>query len=131
LINTLHSQLAPPHPGEGRDTRPLRWPEVPPLHYDITCQNAWVYMVANRPNGMLYIGVTKNLPLRIQQHRQGEIEGFTQKHGIKTLVYFEGYDLVTDAIMREKRMKDWPRARKVRYILAVNPNWDDLHARLI
>jgi putative endonuclease len=110
---------SPPHPGEGRDTRPLRWPEIPPLLYDPASQKAWVYII-----------VTKNLPARIFQHRNEEVEGFTQKFGCKTLVYFEGFSLVTDAIAREKAMKEWPRARKIRYILAVNSEWNDLYEQL-
>jgi putative endonuclease len=121
---------SPPHPGEGRDTRPLRWPEIPPLLYDPASQKAWVYIMASKPNGIIYIGVTKNLPARIFQHRNEEVEGFTQKFGCKTLVYFEGFSLVTDAIAREKAMKEWPRARKIRYILAVNSEWNDLYEQL-
>jgi putative endonuclease len=118
------------HPGEGRDTRPATWPEVPPLLYDPTTQNAWVYIIANKPNGIIYIGITNNLPLRCLQHQQGQTEGFTKKFGCKTLVYFEGYERITDAIAREKAMKEWPRSRKIRYILAVNPQWSDLYEQL-
>jgi putative endonuclease len=71
---------------------------------------AFVYMMSNRRNGILYIGVTTNLPKRSFQHREGVIEGFTRRYGLKMLVYYEPFDDVRDAIQREKTMKHWPRA---------------------
>jgi putative endonuclease len=127
---TTGQTTQPPHSGEGRNPRPLSWPEVPPLFYDAQQQKAWVYIIANKPNGTLYTGFTKNLPVRIYQHRQGEVDGFAKKYGCDKLVYFEGYDLITNAITRETNMKSWPRVRKIRHILAVNPQWDDLYEQL-
>jgi putative endonuclease len=91
---------------------------------------AFVYMMSNRRNGILYIGVTTNLPKRSFQHREGVIEGFTRRYGLKMLVYYEPFDDVRDAIQREKTMKHWPRAWKVRLIHGLNPEWKDLYETL-
>jgi putative endonuclease len=91
---------------------------------------AFVYMMSNRRNGILYIGVTTNLPKRSFQHREGVIEGFTRRYGLKMLVYYEAFDDVRDAIQREKTMKHWPRAWKVRLIHGLNPEWKDLYETL-
>ncbi len=80
-------------------------------------RNAWVYILTNRPNGILYTGVTTNLIGRIWQHREGEIDGFTKQYALKRLVYFEEYAAILDAIQREKNIKHWPRAWKARLIL--------------
>ncbi len=82
---------------------------------------------ANRPNGTLYIGVTSALARRVYEHREGSIEGFTKQYGLKRLVFYERFELITDAIQREKTMKHWRRAWKVRLILDFNPDWDDLY----
>ncbi|MCW5697802.1 MAG: GIY-YIG nuclease family protein [Bauldia sp.] len=92
--------------------------------------NAFVYIVTNRRNGILYIGVTSDLRLRIFQHRTGAIPGFTSRYGLKMLVWYERYDDIVSAIQREKTMKHWPRAWKVRTIMATNPNWRDLYDEL-
>lgn len=93
-------------------------------------KGGWVYIMTNRPNGTLYIGVTSDLPRRIWQHRDGAIEGFTKRYGLNRLVWFERHEDIRSAIQREKTMKHWPRAWKVRLILAANPGWDDLYAGL-
>jgi putative endonuclease len=90
----------------------------------------WVYIMTNRKDGTLYVGVTSDLARRAWQHREGVIEGFTKRHGLKMLVYTERHEDVRDAILREKTIKHWPRARKVRLIEMDNPNWDDLYDRL-
>ena len=87
----------------------------------------WVYFMTNRRNGILYAGVTSNLLARAYQHREGMIEGFTKRYGLKILVYYERFDDIRDAIQRERNIKHWPRAWKVRLIHAMNPNWDDLY----
>jgi putative endonuclease len=89
--------------------------------------DAWVYILTNRPNGTLYVGVTSNLARRIWEHREGVIDGFTKKYGLKRLVLAERYDDMRSAIQREKNMKHWPRAWKVRLILDANPAWTDLY----
>ncbi len=94
-------------------------------------KGGWVYIVTNRPNGIIYIGVTSDLVARITQHRAGEIVGFTQKYGLKMLVYFERHDEILAAIAREKAMKAWQRAWKVRLIIRDNPGWDDLYPTIL
>lgn len=89
----------------------------------------WVYIMTNRPDGSLYIGVTSDLPRRIWEHREGVIDGFTKRHGLKRLVYAEAHGDIRDAIRREKTLKRWPRAWKIRLILKENAGWDDLYAR--
>jgi putative endonuclease len=80
-----------------------------------------VYIVTNRPNGALYVGVTSDLARRAWEHREGVIEGFTKRYGLKRLVYWERHDDIRDAIAREKTIKHWTRARKVRQIEMDNP----------
>ena len=94
-------------------------------------RGGWTYILTNRPNGTLYIGVTSNLIQRVWQHREGVVPGFTKRYGLKRLVYFEAYDDISVAIQREKNVKHWPRTWKVRLILASNPKWRDLYETLI
>jgi putative endonuclease len=94
-------------------------------------QGGWVYIMTNRPDGTLYIGVTGDLPRRAWQHREGLIEGVTKRYSLTRLVFFERDDDIRTAIQREKNLKRWPRAWKVRLIVATNPGWDDLYDRLI
>ncbi len=86
----------------------------------------WVYIVTNKPNGVLYVGVTSDLARRAQEHREGLVEGFTKRYGLKRLVYAERHEDIRGAIRREKTVKHWARAWKVRLIVAGNPDWDDL-----
>ena len=67
----------------------------------------WVYIMTNRRNGTLYVGVASDLPRRVYQHREGSIEGFTRRYGLKMLVYYEQYDDIRTAIQREKTIKHW------------------------
>ncbi|MBO9623652.1 MAG: GIY-YIG nuclease family protein [Sphingomonas sp.] len=85
-----------------------------------------VYIVASRRNGTLYTGVTSDLPARIYQHRNEIFEGFTKEHGCKRLVWFEVHEEMESAIVREKRIKKWNRAWKLRLIEESNPTWRDL-----
>jgi putative endonuclease len=87
--------------------------------------------MTNRRNGTLYCGVTSNLSRRAYEHREGLIDGFTKEHGLKLLVYYEHHDSIYNAIQREKNIKHWPRAWKVRLIHAMNPEWKDLYDTLI
>ncbi|MCG8511296.1 MAG: GIY-YIG nuclease family protein [Rhodospirillales bacterium] len=87
----------------------------------------YVYILASGKNGTLYIGVTSDLVARVWQHKQAEVEGFTKRYDIKTLVYFEVFDSIEDAIAREKAMKKWRRAWKIRHIEKANPDWRDLY----
>jgi putative endonuclease len=106
---------------------------VPAIHVLLNQQMAggWVYFMTNRRNGILYAGVTSNLPRRAFEHREGLIDGFTKRYSLKRLVYFEHFDDIRYALQREKTIKHWPRAWKVRLILSSNPEWDDLYETLI
>ena len=90
----------------------------------------YVYILASKKNGTLYIGVTTDLQKRIFQHKNKEIEGFTKKYGVDKLVYFETYEDYWDAANREKRMKKWNRAWKIELIEKENPHWQDLYDSL-
>jgi putative endonuclease len=82
--------------------------------------------LASKRNGTLYVGVTSNLPARVQQHRHGLIPGFTRQYAVKLLVWFEQHPTMDSAITREKRIKKWHRAWKLKLIEAANPDWRDL-----
>ena len=86
-----------------------------------------VYILASKPNGTLYVGVTSDLPKRVWEHRQGLVDGFSKKYSIKMLVYLEVHDTMESAILREKQIKAWKRDWKVRLILRDNPEWLDLY----
>ena len=85
-----------------------------------------VYILASEPYGTLYIGVTSNLAARIEAHRSGVVDGFAKKYRVHTLVYFELHAEMYEAIQREKRLKKWNRAWKIRLIEEMNPEWKDL-----
>jgi len=89
-------------------------------------KNYYVYILANKRNGTLYIGVTNNLEKRVAEHREKIIEGFTKKYDVSLLVYFEETLDFNSAIAREKQLKKWNRDWKLRMIEKFNPNWDDL-----
>jgi len=90
----------------------------------------YVYILASKRNGMLYVGVTSNILQRIWQHKHTMAQGFTEKYDIKRLVYYEVHDNAESAITREKRIKKWRRAWKLRLIEEKNPEWEDLYDRL-
>ncbi|WP_127089137.1 GIY-YIG nuclease family protein [Aquabacter cavernae] len=92
---------------------------------------AYVYILTNRPNGTLYVGVTNNIVRRVWEHREGVADGFTKRYGLKLLAYFERHEAISVAIQREKAMKHWPRAWKVRLILDLNPTWQDLYPSIV
>jgi putative endonuclease len=87
----------------------------------------YVYILASKRNGTLYIGMTDNLVRRVWQHREGMIPGFTREYGIKSLVWYEQHESRESALVRERQMKKWRRAWKLREIEAVNPEWRDLY----
>jgi putative endonuclease len=91
----------------------------------------WVYIMTNWSNGTLYVGVTNNLPRRAWEHREGLVEGFTKRYGLKRLVFYERHAHILSAIQREHNIKHWPRQWKVRLISAQNPGWADLYDQLI
>ena len=86
----------------------------------------WVYFMTNQHNGILYVGVTSNLPRRAFEHRQGLVDGFTKRHGLKRLVYAERFDDIRYAIQRETTIKHWPRCLEgANFIHSMNPEWND------
>ena len=88
---------------------------------------AWVYILASNRNGTLYVGVTSNLVKRVWEHKSDAVAGFTSNYNVKQLVYFEQHECIEDAILREKRIKEWKRAWKVELIENKNPYWRDLY----
>jgi len=91
----------------------------------------WVYILASRPRGTLYVGVTRDLIRRVYQHREGLIEGFTTAHRVKMLVYYEQHATAMAAIQREKNIKHWSREWKIDLIVANNPEWRDLYEEIV
>ena len=89
-----------------------------------------VYVLASKRNGTLYIGVTTDLPARVFAHRNGAGSAFTKKYAVTQLVWYETYDMVTDAIQRETTLKHWLRKWKLELIEKSNPNWNDLYETL-
>jgi len=87
---------------------------------------AFVYIMASRRNGTLYLGVTTDLVRRVHRHRTGELGGFTARYGVHRLVWYEGHDDIAAAIQRETSLKRWRRAWKLALIERTNPEWRDL-----
>lgn len=94
-------------------------------------KGGWVYILTNRPDGALYVGVTADLPRRVWEHKEGVADGFTKRYGLKRLVYCERHDDIGAAIQREKNIKHWPRAWKIALIVKDNPGWGDLYEQLL
>lgn len=93
-------------------------------------KNYYVYIISNDKNGTLYIGVTNNLHRRIYEHKNKLIKGFSSKYSLDKLVYYEIFDSVENAILREKRLKKYRRLNKVILIEKNNPEWEDLYYKL-
>jgi putative endonuclease len=96
---------------------------MPPAHHSY-----WVYILSNRKNGTLYIGVTNSLERRLWQHKAKQADSFTRRYAVDRLMYFEEFRDVSNAIARETELKGWLRARKIALIEKDNPTWDDLGA---
>lgn len=90
----------------------------------------YVYLLANRRQGTFYVGVTNSLARRVYEHREKIGSDFTRRYGVDQLVYYEVYEAPDDAIRREKRLKRWPRAWKIKTVEAFNPDWRDLYEDL-
>ncbi len=90
-----------------------------------------VYILASKKNGTLYIGVTSNLVKRIWQHKNKQVKGFSEKHGVNDLVYYEQHEEMYSAITREKQMKKWNRQWKINLIEKNNPDWGDLWSEIL
>ena len=90
----------------------------------------WVYILASKPGGTLYVGVANDLVRRVYEHREALAPGFTKKYGVKRLVYYEQHDTALGAIQREKNIKHWSREWKIDLILSMNPEWRDLYEEI-
>jgi putative endonuclease len=93
--------------------------------------NFWVYIITNRHDSVLCIGMTNDLVRRVSEHCSGEIHGFTSAYKCHKLLYYEHYTEVQDAIGRETQLKKWSRAKKVALITTMNPRWNDLAPELL
>ena len=91
----------------------------------------YVYVLANKPRGTTYVGVTSNLVQRVWQHKQEPVDGFTKRYGLKSLVWYEQHEDVQQAILREKQIKNWNRIWKIELIESGNPEWNDLYETII
>lgn len=91
----------------------------------------FVYILTSQRNGTLYVGVTSDLPRRIWEHREGLIDGFTKRYGVKKLVHYETFENVHDALHRETRLKKWKREWKINLIQQTNLEWHDLYECLV
>jgi len=94
-------------------------------------KQSFIYILASKKNGTLYVGVTSNLIRRIFQHKNNLVDGFTKKYDCKTLVYYEVFEKIGDAINREKQLKSWSRKKKMQLIENKNPIWEDLYYSLV
>jgi len=92
---------------------------------------SYVYILASKKNGTLYVGVTSDLIKRIYQHKNGLISGFTEKYKVHKLMYFEQYEDISEAIKREKQLKGWRRDWKLKLIEDNNPRWEDLYDSIL
>ncbi|MEJ8752237.1 GIY-YIG nuclease family protein [Lagierella sp. ICN-221743] len=90
-------------------------------------KNYYIYIMANKTNTTIYIGVTGNLIKRVWEHKNKLVEGFTKRYKVNKLVYYEETTDVNSAIAREKQLKGWNRAKKNKLIESINPNWNDLY----
>lgn len=90
-----------------------------------------VYILASQKYGTLYTGVTSNLLKRIWEHKNNAVEGFTQKYSVHTLVWYEIHETIASAIQREKSIKNWKRAWKIKLIEEANPHWQDIYPGLL
>jgi putative endonuclease len=91
----------------------------------------YVYIMASKRNGTLYVGVTNDLLRRVYEHREGQSGGFTKNYGVKMLAYFESHDDIDRALQREKNMKRWRRAWKIDLIEKSNSDWHDLYDTIV
>ena len=91
----------------------------------------YVYMLASKKDGVLYVGVTNNLIKRVYEHKQGFVDGFTKKYFVRRLVYFEKTTDINEAIHREKQLKKWKREWKIALIECNNPQWEDIYDAII
>jgi putative endonuclease len=98
---------------------------------DFIMKRYFVYILASQRNGTLYIGVTNDITRRVYEHKNDCVEGFTKRYSVHLLVYFEEFYNVDAAITREKQLKKWKRAWKLRLIESSNPEWNDLYREFV
>ena len=104
---------------------------IDPTKQKMVSKYYFVYILASKRNGTLYIGVTNDILRRIQQHKEGKIPGFTKDYNVNILVYYEAHEDINQAILREKQMKKWARKYKLDLIEKNNPEWNDLYSELM
>ncbi len=97
----------------------------------IIMKSGYVYILANKRNGTLYVGVTSDLVKRVWEHKNDFVDGFTKRYGVHSLAWYEEHDTIEDAIAREKSIKRWRREWKLRRIEQMNPTWRDLYEEII
>ncbi|MBP5405301.1 MAG: GIY-YIG nuclease family protein [Clostridia bacterium] len=90
-------------------------------------KKGYIYILSNKTDEVLYIGVTSDLLRRLYEHRNHSVEGFTDKYNVTKVLYYEGYDLISDAIQREKQIKGWRREKKLALIKTFNPELKDMY----
>ena len=91
----------------------------------------YVYILTSKPRGTLYIGITNDIVRRVSEHREGLVVGFTKKYNVHKLVYYQQCEDIESAIQREKQLKAWHRAWKIRLIEETNPTWKDLYETIL
>ncbi len=91
----------------------------------------FVYILASKKHGTLYVGVTNDLYRRVQQHTEKQVKGFTEEYAVNTLVYYEETNSIQAALQREKRLKKWNRQWKIELIESTNPEWKDLYDDIV
>jgi len=101
------------------------------IYIIIPVKNYYVYILASKKNGTLYVGVTSNLIKRVYEHKENLADGFTKKYNVHSLVYYEVFNNINEAILREKRIKEWRREWKTQLIEKKNPDWKDLYNELL
>ncbi|MDP2849603.1 MAG: GIY-YIG nuclease family protein [Sulfuricurvum sp.] len=94
-------------------------------------KKGFVYIMSNKKDGVLYIGVTSDIVKRVYEHKNGFVDGFTKQYYLKNLVYYEVYDDIEEAIKREKQLKNWHREWKIELINKQNPDWEDLYESIL
>ena len=93
--------------------------------------NSYIYIMTNKPNGTLYIGVTSDIVKRIYEHKNKLADSFTKRYNLNKLVYYEIYDEINEAIKREKQLKSWKRDWKIEWVEKMNNNWNDLYDEIL
>lgn len=94
-------------------------------------KSGFVYIMTNKPEGVLYVGVTSDIVKRVYEHRHHLVDGVTAKYNLELLVYYEMFDAIECAITREKQLKNWHRQWKINLINSLNPSWNDLYVELL